>query len=304
MARTYGAARFSLGLRLQQPDLVVISQGASVEGLWLARACAARGYPFVQIIQHASDATWLETSARWHRHRFLYRKARHAFFVSEHTRELTEEQLGMRLERASVVRNCFRVPWQRRDDWPGGERLRLACVGRLQPIFKGQDILLRVLAQPKWRERPVDLTFFGAGPHADGLRGMASYLGLDRVRFGGHSANPAAIWDDHHCLALSSRGEGLPLVVVEAMLSGRVPIVTAVAGNPEVVDDGVTGFLADAPTEEAYDAALERAWQQRDRLREIGRRAGEAIRKLVPPDPARVFADELLALIERDRCAA
>ena len=62
---------------------------------------------------------------------------------------------------------------------------------------------------------------------------------------------------------------------------------------------GMVKFLADAATEDAYDEALERAWQQRDRLREIGRAAGRAIRELVPPDPARRFADQLVGLIEQ-----
>jgi hypothetical protein len=71
-----------------------------------------------------------------------------------------------------------------------------------------------------------------------------------------------------------------------------------------VIDDGITGFLARAATEEAVDEALERAWQQRDRLREMGQRASRRIRELVPPDPARVFADRLIALIEDDRRTA
>jgi glycosyltransferase involved in cell wall biosynthesis len=303
IAQLHGAVRFKLGLRQQRPDLVVISQGATFEGLWLAGICAARGIPYVLIAQHASEYTWLYPK-QLHINRRLYQKAHHTYFVSARTRAISEEQLGMKLERASVIRNCFRVPWEGRDDWPNGSGLRLACVGRIEPMFKGQDILVRVMAQSKWRERPVSVSFFGDGPYREGLAGMVSYLGVEQVRFAGHVADPATIWDDHHCLALPSRAEGLPLVVVEAMLSGRVPIVTAVSGNPEVVEDGITGFLADAASEEAYDAALERAWQQRDALREMGRQAGKAIRQLVPPDPARRFADELIAQIEGAKRAA
>jgi glycosyltransferase involved in cell wall biosynthesis len=121
---------------------------------------------------------------------------------------------------------------------------------------------------------------------------------MENVAFEGFVADVPSIWADHHCLALPSRAEGLPLVLVEAMLSGRVPIATATAGIPEVVTDGEDGFLATAPTEAAYDEALERAWQQRDRLREIGSKAAENMRHLVPEDPAREFADRLLALTD------
>ncbi len=47
--------------------------------------------------------------------------------------------------------------------------------------------------------------------------------------------------------------------IVEAILSGRVPIVTNVGGNAEVIDDDVTGFVANAATEDEIDEAMERA---------------------------------------------
>jgi glycosyltransferase involved in cell wall biosynthesis len=83
-------------------------------------------------------------------------------------------------------------------------------------------------------------------------------------------------------------------VLVEAMLSGRVPIAVDVAGIAEVLDDGVTGFLAAAPTEDGLDDALERAWQRRDEWQAIGASAAERIRELVPEDPSKEMARMLL----------
>jgi hypothetical protein len=60
------------------------------------------------------------------------------------------------------------------------------------------------------------------------------------------------------------------------------------------VRDGETGFLAGAATEDALDEALERAWQRRDEWQSIGRAAADAIRQLVPENPARVMANMLL----------
>jgi len=161
---------------------------------------------------------------------------------------------------------------------------------------KGQDLLLRVLAREHWRRRPLHLSFFGHGINDEGMKAMAKYYRLTNVSFHGFDDDVASIWRDHHGLLLGSRAEGLPLVLVEAMLCGRVPIVTAVAGNREVVDDNETGFLAAAPTEDAIDEALERAWQRRDEWQAIGARAAERIRTLVPRDPAAVFAGMLLEL--------
>jgi glycosyltransferase involved in cell wall biosynthesis len=224
------------------------------------------------------------------------------FFVSEHSWRLTEEQLGRKLANASIVRNPFNVPWSAEPDWPeDGTGLRLACVARLAPQEKGQDLLLRVLAAGIWRNRPVSLSFFGSGEHREGLDAMARFHGLAGVRFHGQEEDVAGIWRDHHALLLGSRAEGLPLVLVEAMLSGRVPIVTDVGGNSEVVSDGVTGFLAASPTEASIDAALEQAWQRRGEWRKIGAAAANAIRALVPPDPAADFADVLVRIADRKR---
>jgi glycosyltransferase involved in cell wall biosynthesis len=288
--------RLRLTLRSQRPDLVVVSQGGNFDGQMFAAVCHAMNVPYVLIAQKAADTYWA-TDARLPQLREVYAAARAAFFVSEHNLRLTEEQLGRSLPRASVVRNPFLVPWAPRQDWPDQSHgLRLACIGRLYTAEKGQDILLRVLARPKWRERKVSLSFYGSGVNRHGLEAMAAHLGLTNVTFSGFVSDVTSIWDDHHALVLPSRCEGLPLVLVEAMLSGRVAIVTDVAGNAEVVEDGVSGFLAKAPTEDAFDEAMERAWQRRGEWRAIGRAAAASIRTMVPPDPARSLAEELLYL--------
>jgi len=48
--------------------------------------------------------------------------------------------------------------------------------------------------------------------------------------------------------------------LVEAMLCGRPAVVTDVGGNTEWIEDGRTGFVAEAPTAKSFGAALERAW--------------------------------------------
>jgi glycosyltransferase involved in cell wall biosynthesis len=95
---------------------------------------------------------------------------------------------------------------------------------------------------------------------------------------------------------LPSRQEGLPLVVVEAMLCGRPCLVTNVSGNPEHVLDGETGFLAGGPTVDEVDKALERAWHQRSQFPAMGLAAYHHIRTRVPQDPIGIFAERLRAL--------
>ena len=285
--------------RLLKPgrfDLALLSQGGNLDGLFIGKRLRRSGLRYAVLCQKAAEIYWPYDDS-FEELRAIYRDAERCYFVSRHNRELTEVQLAEPLAQGEVVRNPFLVPWRNDGSWPDEEKgLRLACVGRLYPREKGQDILLRVLARGKWRERPISVTFFGAGVHARSLEASARYLGLANVAFAGFSRDVASIWRDHHGLVLPSRCEGLPLVLVEAMLSGRVPIVTDVAGNAEMVTDGRTGFLAAAPTEDSLDEAMERAWQARERWRRIGEEAAAAARALVPEDPPATFADSLLRL--------
>lgn len=290
--------RLRAGLAGTRPDLILISQGGNHDGIVLGEICRRMNLPYALLAQKASDLYWPPDGRRVYVQR-IYAAARATYFVSEHNLRLTEEQIAMKLPHASVVRNPFLVPYNRREDWPSDcDGLRLACVGRLYPMEKGQDLLLRVLARDRWRDRPLHVTFFGSGLQREGLEQMARHLELRSVTFGGFARDVAAIWSDHHALVLPSRCEGLPLALVEAMLSGRVAIVTDVGGSAEVLQDGVTGFVARAATEDDLDEAMERAWQRRNEWRAIAAAAAEAIRELVPPSPERVFARTLEALME------
>ena len=292
------AVRLLIGLTLsRRPDLVVVSQGGNHDGCFLAEVCRRLRLPYAIVSHKASELYW---PADWQQKTIaaVYSSARACFFVSENNRRLTGEQLGFAPQRAEVVRNPFLVPWEPRTDWPEDRHdWRLACIGRLDPKEKGQDLLLRVLARGHWRDRPLSITFYGDGLRGDSLERMARNLGLANVTFAGLVRDVPAIWSRHHGLILPSRCEGLPIVLVEAMLSGRVPIVTDVGGSAEVVDDGVTGYLAAAPTEDALDAAMERAWNERHQWRQIGAAASERIRTLMPREPERCFAKRLVELV-------
>src|SRR5207245_2583405 len=162
-------------------------------------------------------------------------------------------------------------------------------------LDKGQDILLRVLAREKWKSRSLHISFFGRGTNGEALADLAGRLGLRNVSFEGQTEDILGIWKNHHVLVLPSRAEGLPLALVEAMMCGRPAVVTNVGGNTEVIQDGVTGFLA-TPDEDSIDEALEEAWARREELHEMGQRAALRIRELVPASPAEDFAGTLLDL--------
>jgi len=286
----------------RSPEFVVFSDGGSFPLVDLLEMCATKRLPFVTIGQANTECWWPDDPLA-ERYRAALGAALRCYFVSNANRRLAEKQIGCELPHAEVVRNPFNVDFTASPPWPpsgpDGE-LRFACVGRLDPSHKGQDILLEALAGPTWATRNWRLHLYGDGMNRDGLERWAQHLGLaDRVVFEGHAADVEEIWSLNHVLVMSSRVEGLPLAMIEAMLCGRPVVATDVAGA-EVIEEGVTGFLAKTPTVASVENALERFWTRKEDAREIGATAAKRIRRLVPPDPARSFADKIRELLGRN----
>lgn len=279
-------------LRKTAPDLVCISNGAFGDGRNWMLACRQEGIPYTIVAQSNAEHLWPDDQFA-SQLADAYSGARICFFVSRRNLNLLQQQIGTRLPHASVVRNPVNVDYDAAPPWPKDQDMwRLACVARLDPAAKGQDLLIDVISQPKWRKRALRVVLYGAGSSERTLRKLC--VGLTSIEFAGHVADVQDIWATNHALVLTSRYEGLPLSLVEAMLCSRTAIVTDVAGNTEVIEQGVTGFVAKAPTASLVDDAMEEAWSRREEWREMGVRAGEAIRKLVPKDPVEAFCEQLL----------
>jgi glycosyltransferase involved in cell wall biosynthesis len=284
-------------LRDQKPDLVVVSQGSNKCGLSWMKRCREAGLPFVSIVQ-CNDETWWPSDIVSSEMLEVYRAARKVFCVSRHNLRLLEDQIGESLPHAEVVWNPFNVPAEEPPLWPKENRIwKLACVARLEPAAKGQDLLFHVLSHPQWRERPVEANLYGQGPWEQNLKRLAAYLELKNVRFHEHKLDVKQIWETNHLLVLPSRCEGLPLTLVEAMWCARPAVVTDVGGNTEVCVDGETGFVAAAPTVPLLEEAMERAWNRRADWPSIGQAARAHAKKLIPNDPVGDFCQLLLAAL-------
>jgi glycosyltransferase involved in cell wall biosynthesis len=285
-------------LDARNPAIAVLSDGGTLPPIELLELCVAKRMPFVTISHAGSEAICYEDDLA-RRYRVALAAALRCFFVAQRNQWLAEKQIGGELANAEIVRNPFNVSYHASLPWPApgtDSEVYFACVGRLYPPGKGQDILFEALAQPEWNCRDWRLSIYGEGSTRLSLEWLARRLGLsERVNFAGF-AKPEEIWAKNHVLVMPSRYEGLPLAMVEAMLCSRPVVATDVAGHAEIVEDGVTGFLADAPTPRAMAAALERFWARRTEAEEIGKAGYRRIQQLVPPDPVRVFAEKLKAL--------
>ncbi len=278
----------------QKPDLVCVSTGGNVDGLRFLVMCLERGLPYVSVMQANLEATWPHDQQA-ERLIAVYRRAHKAYFVSDRNRVLFETQLGIGLNNVEIVRNPFNVSWEARARMAERRRRLEAGLHRqVRSQRKGQDLLMHVLATEAWKARPVTLSLFGS---ARWNRAYAAWwqpwesptvFNLpDKFRTSSR-CGPRIMHSP-----LASRYEGLPLVLVEAMLCGRPAIVTDVAGNAEMVEEGVTGFVAAAATVEFVAQALERAWKRRTDWSAMGKAARQRVETLIPKDPVTDFCERL-----------
>ncbi|HEV2734435.1 MAG TPA: glycosyltransferase, partial [Longimicrobiaceae bacterium] len=106
-------------------------------------------------------------------------------------------------------------------------------VGRLGRE-KGADVLLDALAL--LRDLPLVASVVGAGREEASLRAQAEALGVaDRVRWHGLVAEAGPLFSAFDAFVLSSRTEGTPIALFEAMEAGAPVVATAVGGVPDVL---------------------------------------------------------------------
>jgi colanic acid/amylovoran biosynthesis glycosyltransferase len=155
---------------------------------------------------------------------------------------------------------------------------KLVCVGRLCEQ-KGQLLLLRALHRLREQGLRVELVLAGDGEMRPEVEALIAELGLaDQVRItgwiGGDTVRQEIL--QARALVLPSFAEGLPVVLMEAMALGRPVISTYIAGIPELVDDGVHGWLIPAGDVQALADAMRQVLQHDDAaLAQIGARAHE-----------------------------
>jgi glycosyltransferase involved in cell wall biosynthesis len=128
----------------------------------------------------------------------------------------------------------------------------LVVVGRLAPI-KRVDLFLEAAALARRRLPQLAATVVGDGQERGRLEARAHELGLDGcVRFAGHQGDVAPWLARARVLVLTSDSEGLPLSVMEAMTAGLPVVASRVGDLPDLVEDGVNGFLVPERAPEAF----------------------------------------------------
>ena len=145
----------------------------------------------------------------------------------------------------------------------GADDVVALCVGRMVPK-KGFDVLIRALATPSLRERPVVGVMVGEGDDKAAWQQLALDLGVaERLRWVGNVPKTAIgrYYNMADVLAMPSvsrPADGLNVCVLDAMSCGKPVIGTTVAGNPLAIVNETTGLLIPEQDADALAGALAR----------------------------------------------
>lgn len=243
------------------------------------------GRPMVGWVHNSLDQTFAEQPrlhtwlARW-----IYPRLSQLVFVSHGNRQTLRTLIPLREERLSVIHNplnAARVQALAREALPEWatfmtSRPTVLGVGRLVRQ-KGFDRLIEAHAALRAQGSQHDLLILGEGGLRPELEALARRLGVaDSVHLPGQTANPYPLMRHAAAFALSSRYEGFPTVILEAMVCGA-PVVAfnCPSGPSELLEGGQHGLLVPADDRAALAdglAAVLRDKTLRLRLREAGLR--------------------------------
>lgn len=150
-------------------------------------------------------------------------------------------------------------------DLPAGPYI--VSVTRLEETQKDVSTLIRAYALLVQRHRVAEtLLLVGQGRHQGELEQLAQELGVrDRITFHGFTPNPLPFMQQARLMVLSSKFEGLPTVLIEGLILGKVLVSTDCPTGPrEILDGGRAGLLTPVGDAPALAAAMLRGLQDQD----------------------------------------
>jgi glycosyltransferase involved in cell wall biosynthesis len=245
-----GAIRALAGQLAAQPGTVAHSHGYKADLYTLLAARRAK----VTALTTAHGWTSENAKVRLYERlqAFLWRFFDRVVCVSQSYRQLAIAA-GVPDRKITVVHNAIRSSYQAQ-----GAQARsaaraalgldddaqvVAIIGRLG-IEKGHRLFVDAAAQLAPRFPKARFLIAGEGAQRAEIEAQVAQLKLDgTVRLLGHRNDLPAIYPALDLLAMASLREGLPNVLLEAMLHGVPGVTMAVGGIPEVVSDGVDGLL-------------------------------------------------------------
>jgi len=164
---------------------------------------------------------------------------------------------------------------------------------------KGVETILRALSRCKDRLGAFSFLVAGEGEEKAALKHLASHLQLaDRVEFLGFVDDMPAFYRRCDAYLLASYSEGLGSSLLEAAACGAVPVGTGSGGIPEIIEDGISGFLFAPGDERQLGEILVKLAASVDLRMRIGRAVDERLKDY----DINIMADKYLALYRILQC--
>ncbi len=158
-----------------------------------------------------------------------------------------------------------------------GEAPLVGIVARLVPI-KAHEVFLAAAVRVRATHPDVRFLIVGDGELRSALEQRVATLGLgDAVRFLGWRADLDRLYADLDVVVLTSRNEGSPVALIEAMAAGVPVVSTDVGGVADVVRHGDTGWLAPMDDDAAIAAHVVTVLGDRAAARAMGQRGRAAV---------------------------
>jgi glycosyltransferase involved in cell wall biosynthesis len=263
-------ARMRQAILAGSPD-AVISFGDSTNCLTLLGAVGTR---LRVIVSERSDPRRLPIVRSWATlRRRLYPRAAAVVVQTQRVAPWAREFVPP--NRVHVIPNFVAAPRAKaaRADVPNGSR-QVAAIGRLQNE-KGFDLLLQAFARCAARHREWSLVIAGEGPCRRELEVQAAEAGLsERVHFAGLVRDIDTLLVRSDLFVLSSRIEGFPNALLEAMSIGVAPVAFDCDSGPaEIIRPGVDGVLVPAKDVDALARELDRLMGDDEERRRLAREA-------------------------------
>jgi glycosyltransferase involved in cell wall biosynthesis len=267
--RLYGpaahAAQFRFARRLRRDRIQIVHSYGFYSNVFALPAARLAGVPVVLAsIRDIGDPL----SARQRLvQRFVCCAAHGIVANAEAVRSRLVEQ-GYRREKIAVIRNGVVLPPKpapdgrfRRDHLIPPDVPLVGVISRLNPL-KGIEYFLDAAARLSARFGPARFVVVGDGIdpyYRESLERRTAALGLaGKVIFTGFRLDMESVVAELDVSVLPSLSEGLSNVLLESMAAGIPVVATRVGGNPEVVEDGATGFLVPPRDSDALVDAVAR----------------------------------------------
>lgn len=216
--------------------------------------------------------------------RYVYSTAHCVIGISQAVTDWLIESGEANSENAIRIYNPVDLPEPRLKRDLSDEVFQIGFVGRLEPV-KNPKVLLEVLGILQSKGISAELWLIGDGSERDLIETYIHEHGLEnRVHLLGYQDDPSKFIRRCHVYIQPSLSEGFGLAIVEAMGCGLPVIATATGGVPEIVQDGITGWIIENHDVETITTALLKAWQLgSDQLLEMGKRARGSVANRFEP---------------------